>query len=212
MRCGIYARVSTTDKGQDVELQLKDLRNYVTARGWGVHDEYVDIGESGAKDRRPELDRLLEDARKRKIDGIAVWRLDRFGRSLKHLINTLDELRSLGITFVSYSENLDFSTSTGQLLFHLLGAFAEFERGLIRERIKAGLQNAKAKGIRLGRCPLIDSGLLWTVKSMRDKGISIRGIAKSLNVSKSTVHKTLKILESKSIDNSSSVDKEIVVR
>ena len=150
-KIGLYARVSTSDKGQDVDLQLGTLRKYADAREWNVYKEYIDVGESGAKDKRPALSRLLEDARKRKIDHVLVWRLDRFGRSLKHLINTLDELRSLGILFTSYSENLDFSTSTGQLLFHLLGAFAEFERTLIRERVRAGIINAKAKGRRIGR-------------------------------------------------------------
>jgi DNA invertase Pin-like site-specific DNA recombinase len=200
MKVGIYARVSTVDKGQDVELQLKDLRAYVKARGWIIHDEYVDVGESGSKDKRPELNRLLEDVRKRKIDCIAVWRLDRFGRSLKHLINTLDELRSLGVMFVSYSENLDFSTSTGQLLFHLLGAFAEFERNLIKERVKAGIANAKAKGIKIGRPKVyVDTDELL---SLRAKGYSIRAIAKKIKISPSLVHKTLSNLKGSDIEKS----------
>jgi DNA invertase Pin-like site-specific DNA recombinase len=200
MKVGLYARVSTIDKGQDVELQLKDLRAYVNARGWIIHDEYVDIGESGFKDKRPELNRLLEDARKRRIDCIAVWRLDRFGRSLKHLINTLDELRSLGVMFVSYSENLDFSTSTGQLLFHLLGAFAEFERNLIKERVKAGIANARAKGIKLGRPrAYIDIDELL---NLRAKGYSIRAIAKKIKISPSLVHKTLSNFKDSDIEKS----------
>ena len=151
MRVGIYARVSTLDGGQDTEVQLRDLRSYAQARGWTIADEYVDKGQSGAKDRRPELDRLMKDVRKRKVDLILCWRLDRLGRSLKHLILTLDELQSIGVGFVSYNENLDLTTSTGRLMFQLLGAFAEFERNLIRERVKAGLANAKAKGAKLGR-------------------------------------------------------------
>jgi DNA invertase Pin-like site-specific DNA recombinase len=192
-KVGLYGRVSTTDKGQDPELQLKDLRTYANARGWKVFGEYVDKGESGAKDRRPQLDRLMEDARKRRIDGILVWKLDRFGRSLKSLVTTLEELRALGIQFVSYTENLDFSTPAGRAMANLIGVFAEFERDLIRERVKAGIQNAKSKGIRVGRRPLIDKRLLGTVRDMKGKGMSIRGISKELGLSKSLVHKTLQI-------------------
>lgn len=198
MRFGLYARVSTNkknedgqSKGQDPELQLKPLRDYAQARGWDVR-EYVDIGESGAKDRRPQLDALLGDARKRKIDGICVWKLDRFGRSLKSLLNMLEELRSLGVQFVSYTENLDFSTPVGRAMANLIGVFAEFERDLIKERVKAGLQNARAKGKRLGRRPFDDTRLLWTIMDMRHKKIPIRAIAGHLNVSKSFVHKTIK--------------------
>ena len=192
-KVGLYGRVSTTDKGQDPELQLKDLRTYANARGWKVFGEYVDKGESGAKDRRPELDRLMEDARKRRIDGILVWKLDRFGRSLKSLVTTLEELRALGIQFVSYTENLDFSTPAGRAMANLIGVFAEFERDLIRERVRAGIQNAKSKGIRVGRRPLIDEKLLGTVRDMKGKGMSLRNISKELGVSKSLVHKSLRI-------------------
>ena len=192
-KVGLYGRVSTTDKGQDPELQLRDLRTYANARGWKVFGEYVDKGESGAKDRRPQLDRLMEDARKRRIDGILVWKLDRFGRSLKSLVTTLEELRGLGVQFVSYTENLDFSTPAGRAMANLIGVFAEFERDLIRERVRAGIQNAKSKGIRVGRRPLIDKRLLGTVRDMKDRGMSIRGISRELGVSKSLVHKSLQI-------------------
>lgn len=192
MKVGIYARVSTSDKGQDVELQLSDLRTYAEARGWKVFKEYVDVGQSGAKEQRPSFNQLMDDARKRKVDIILVWRLDRWGRSLKHLIVSLDELKNLGVGFVSFKESLDFTTPTGRLMFHLLGAFSEFLRDLIRENVKAGLQNAKAKGKRLGRRPFNDTTLLWTIRDMRHKKIPIRTIAGRLNVSKSFVHKTLK--------------------
>ncbi len=192
-KVGIYARVSTSDKGQDVELQLCDLRTYADARGWEVFKEYVDVGQSGSKEQRPAFNQLMEDARKRKIDIILVWRLDRFGRSLKHLIVSLDELKTLGLGFVSFKESIDFTTATGRLMLHLLGAFAEFEKEIIRERVKAGVAHARAKGKRLGRRPLIDERLLGTIKDRRDKGISIRGISKELGVSKSLVHKSLQI-------------------
>ena len=201
MKFGLYARVSTADKGQDPELQLKALRSYAQARGWEIFDEYVDIGESGSKDRRPELDRLMEDAKKRKIDGILVWKLDRFTRSLKLLVVTLEELRTLGVQFVSYTENLDFSTPAGRAMANLIGVFAEFERDLIRERVKAGLQNAKSKGIRVGRRPKIDMTLLRAVADMTDRGMSTRRISKALGVSKSLVHKALKISRQKTLEN-----------
>ena len=210
MRCGIYARVSTLDKGQDTEVQLKDLRSYAQARGWIIADEYVDKGQSGAKDRRPELDRLLKDARKRKIDLILCWRLDRLGRSLKHLILTLDELQSLGVGFVSYNENLDLTTSTGHLMFQLLGAFAEFERNLIQERVRAGLNHAKAKGVKLGRpSPDFDRDELIR---LRDSGLTIRGIAEKLNVSKSFVHKTLSNYPSQKPEKSGVENAEMFVQ
>jgi len=150
-RVGVYARVSTTDKGQDTELQLKDLRAFAHARGWQIHEEYVDEGISGILPKRPALDRLLKACRHRQVDVVLVWRLDRLGRSLKHLIMMLDELQSLGVAFVALHEQIDCTTATGQLMLHLLGAFAEFERALIRERVKAGLAHARTKGQQLGR-------------------------------------------------------------
>ena len=122
-----------------------------------------------------------------------VWKLDRFGRSLKSLVTTLEELRALGIQFVSYTENLDFSTPAGRAMANLIGVFAEFERDLIMERVRAGIQNAKSKGIRVGRRPLIDKRLLGTARDMKGRGMSIRGISRELGLSKSLVHKTLQI-------------------
>lgn len=188
MRAALYARVSQPDKAQDPDLQLRDLRTYVTARKWKIAREYVDHGVSGARDGRPALDALLADCRKRKVDVIVVWRLDRFGRSLKHLVNTLDELRALGIAFCSYHENLDFTTATGQLMFHLLAAFAQFERELIRERVKAGLANARAKGKVLGRPRRIFHR--DQVMDLRKQGLSFAAIARRLGASKSLIYST----------------------
>src|SRR5208283_2236564 len=141
-----YARCSTVDKGQDPELQLVPLREYCQRRGFEIAGEYVDTGVSGATDQRPQLDALLNAARKREIDHIVVWKLDRFGRSLKQLVNSLAELNSLGVGFISYQDNLDLTTPAGRLMFHIIGAMAEFERELIRERVKAGIENARRKG------------------------------------------------------------------
>jgi DNA invertase Pin-like site-specific DNA recombinase len=148
MRAAIYARVSTFD--QEPENQLTELRRYVAARGWTIH-EYVDRGVSGAKDRRPALDTLVADARRRRFDALVVWRLDRLGRNLRHLITLLEELQALGIAFVSLNEGIDATTPAWKLQMHILGAIAEFERARIAERVKAGLQRAKAHGRRLGR-------------------------------------------------------------
>ncbi len=191
MRVAIYARVSTTDKGQDVGMQLRDLEAYAKARDWTVRDKFVDEGISGSQTKRPALDRLLSACRRRQVDVVLVWRLDRLGRSLKHLIMTLDEFQSLGVAFVSLHEQLDCTTAAGQLLLHLLGAFAEFERAIIRERVKAGLANARHKGTRLGRPRLAIDSL--QVKTLQKTGHSIRQIARALHVSPASVHKTLSL-------------------
>src|SRR6202166_1589481 len=150
MKIAVYARVSTNN-GQDPEMQLRDLREYCQRRNWEVAREYVDVGISGAKEKRPELDRLVADAHRRHFDAVVVWRFDRFARSVSHLLRALENFRSLGIEFVSLSEQVDTSTPTGKMIFTVLGAVAELERSLIVERVKAGLRNAKAKGKRLGR-------------------------------------------------------------
>src|SRR5258708_742358 len=148
MKAAIYARVSTLD--QNPENQLQELRRYVEARGW-MAQEYVDHGISGAKDRRPALDELVRDAKRRRFDVLVCWRLDRLGRNLKHLITLLEELQALGVAFVSLAEGIDATTPAGKLQMHILGAIAEFERERIRERVLAGLQRARTQGKRLGR-------------------------------------------------------------
>src|ERR1700719_3338543 len=151
MKAAIYARVSTANNGQDPTMQTRELREYCDRRGWTVAGEYVDIGISGTKERRPELDRLLGEAHRRRFDAVVVWRFDRFARSVSHLLRALETFKSLGIEFVSLSEQVDTSTPTGKMIFTVLGAVAELERSLIAERVRAGLRNAKAKGKRLGR-------------------------------------------------------------
>lgn len=137
MRIAVYARVSTLD--QTPENQIAELRRYAAARGWTIGREYVDQGVSGAKERRPALDELIRDAKRRRFDAVLCWRLDRLGRNLKHLIGLLDEWQAIGITFVSLAESIDFSTASGKLQMHILGAFADFERSRIVERVKAGM-------------------------------------------------------------------------
>jgi DNA invertase Pin-like site-specific DNA recombinase len=137
MRCAIYARVSTLD--QEPENQLVEVRRYVAARGWTAED-YVDRGISGAKDRRPALDRLLIDARRRRFDVVVVWRLDRLGRNLRHLITLLEELQALGIAFVSLNEGIDATTPAGKLQMHILGAIADYAERLVMRSQPATLR------------------------------------------------------------------------
>src|SRR5260221_6118270 len=151
MRVAIYARVSTTNNGQDPTMQTRELREYVERRGWTVAGEYVDVGISGSKEKRPELDRLMSGAHRRRFDCVVVWKFDRFAQSVSHLLRALENFRALGIEFVSFSEQMDTSTPAGKMVFTVLGAVAELERSLIVERVKAGLRNARAKGKRLGR-------------------------------------------------------------
>lgn len=176
MRGAIYARVSTLD--QEPENQLQELRRYVEARGWPAV-EYVDRGVSGSTDRRPALDQLLADAKRRRIDVVVCWRLDRLGRSLKHLITLLDELQSLGVAFVSLAEGIDATTPAGKLQMHILGAIAEFERERIRERVLAGLQRARTQGKCLGRPRR-------RPPTIAVPGGSVRAAARIWGVSKST--------------------------
>jgi len=176
MRCAIYARVSTLD--QQPENQLAELRRYVEARGWTAV-EYVDRGVSGVKDRRPALDRLVADARRRRFDVIACWRLDRLGRNLRHLVTLGDELQALGVGLVSLGESIDTTTPSGRLLFGILATLAAFERDRLRERTIAGLQRARAQGVRLGR-------RRTTPTPIAIPGGNVRAAAAIWGVSKST--------------------------
>jgi DNA invertase Pin-like site-specific DNA recombinase len=182
MRAAIYARVSTFD--QEPENQLAELRQYATARGW-AYTEYVDRGISGAKDSRPALDRLLGDARRRKVDVLLCWRLDRLGRNLRHLVTLLDELRAVGVDFVSLGEGIDATTPAGKLQLHILAALAEFERARIAERVRAGLARVRASGRRLGRPRVRVSAAAIDETAL----LSIRDAATALKVSRSVVHR-----------------------
>ena len=177
-RVALYARVSTL-LGQSPEMQLVELREYAARRGWHVIGEYVDRA-SGIKESRPELNRLMTDARRRKFDMIAVWKIDRFGRSLKHLVNALAELEAVGVAFVSLRDNLDLSTPAGRLMFQIIAAMAEFERALIQERVRAGLRNARQRGKRLGRPRVVVD--VAQIRSLRAVGASWRTISRQLGV------------------------------
>lgn len=189
-KAAIYARVSTTGNGQDVGLQLDELRQVARQRGWRVVNEYVDDGVSGAKETRPQLDRLMGDARRGKIDLVAVWKLDRLGRSLAHLLRLLDELAALGVGFVSVRDSgMDTTSPTGRLMLQILGAFAEFERAMIQERVVAGVRRAQAAGKHCGR-PKVDMDLRPAL-ALLDQGRGLKQVATILGVSRSTLRRRL---------------------
>jgi len=192
MKVAIYARVSTLDKHQDPEVQLRELREYCERMGW-QYQEYVDYA-SGAEESRPGYRRLIKDADRREFGMVLVWSLDRFGRSLRQLINDLEFFSSKRIDFRSHTQALDTTTPHGRLLFQVIASFAEFERSLISERVKAGLLAAQAKGKQLGRpSTLKETGVtLEYLVGLRSQGLSMRRIAKRTGVSKSVVHSALK--------------------
>ncbi len=187
MRVAIYARVSTTD--QNCEMQLSDLRRMAESRGFTIVSEHVEKA-SGKKDSRPELNRLMRDARRGRFKSVLVWRFDRFARSLKHLVTALEEFRSLGVEFLSHQEAVDTSTPAGRMLFQVIGAMAEFEREIIRERVIAGLRQAKEKGKTLGR-PRVQVDL-DVARRLRHEGLSYKAIANRLGVSVGSVHSALR--------------------
>jgi DNA invertase Pin-like site-specific DNA recombinase len=187
MKVALYARVSTANNGQDPAMQTRELREYSERRGWTVAGEYVDIGISGTKEKRPELDRLMNDAHRRRFDAVVVWKFDRFARSVSHLLRALETFKAQGIEFVSFSEQLDTSTPAGKLVFTVLGAVAELERSLIVERVKAGLRNARAKGRRLGR-PRVSVDPR-KIALLRSQGLSWSKIAEQLGVGEGTVYR-----------------------
>ena len=202
MKIAIYARVSTHN-GQDPEMQLRELREYCQRREWDITQEYVDVGISGGKEKRPELDKLLHDAHRRYFDAVVVWRFDRFARSVSHLLKALETFRALGIEFVSLSEQVDTSTPTGKMIFTVLGAVAELERSLIVERVRAGLRNAKAKGKKLGRPPLVANPAV--IGKMRSQGASWRAIARAIGVSPATALCTAARARKARLENSASL-------
>ena len=168
-------------------MQTREIREYCERRGWQLTGEYVDLGISGAKEKRPELDRLMSDAHRRRFDAIVVWKFDRFARSVSHLLRALETFKALGVEFVSLSEQVDTSTPTGRMVFTVLGAVAELERSLIAERVRAGLRNAKAKGKQLGR-PRVSVNLT-RINNLRSEGRSWAAIAMEMGIGEGTARR-----------------------
>ncbi len=189
IRAALYARVSTSGHGQDVGLQLDELRQVAAQRGW-TFTEFVDEGVSGSKDRRPALDRMMADARAGKLDVVAVWRFDRFARDTRHLLTAMEEFRALGVAFVSLREQIDTSTPMGKAMFTIISAIGELERDLIRERVVAGVQRAKANGKHCGR-PKVAMDLRPAIALLRE-GRGLKDVAAILKVSRATLRRRLK--------------------
>ena len=189
-RAAIYVRVSTTE--QDTGLQETELRECCERRGW-ESILYRDRGQSGAKQDRPALNSLLSDLRKRKVDVILVWSLDRLARSLKHLLTISEECRSLGVDLVSLRQNIDTTLPAGRLTFQILGAVAEFERELLRDRVKSGMAQARRAGKRIGRPALrhFGPGELARIRSLRMEGASVRRLAKDFATTQWMIAKLL---------------------
>ena len=185
----IYARVSTGQ--QKADMQIRELRNFVKRSGWKLFKEYIDEGYSGKDTRRPEYTRMMEDARRRRFNVLLVWKLDRLSRSTKDLLNTVEELEALGVDFISYENQIDTTTPSGKLFFTIIAAFAQFEREIIRERVIAGLENAKSKGKVLGR-PRLENPIIEKARELRKKGTSYRQIGRELHLDESTIRKRLK--------------------
>lgn len=190
-RVALYARVSTT--GQNTENQIDELRRYSAARGWSVAEEYVDAGVSGAKTSRPALDRLMKDATARHFDAVAVWKLDRFGRSVLHLTRAVAELDAAGVRFVAISQGIDtdHSNPTGRLLFNILSSIAQFERELINERITLGVDRARRTGTKSGkpwgRPKAADAATTYRAVKLREEGRSFSEIVAATGLKRSTV-------------------------
>lgn len=190
IRVAIYARISTSGHGQDVGLQLDELRQVAGQRGWNIVGEFIDEGISGAKADRPGLDAMMKAARLGKFDLVAVWKLDRLGRSLQHLLAVLDELQALGVGFVSVRDaGIDTTSATGRLMLCLVGAFAAYERELIRERVLAGVRRAQSNGTHCGR-PKVDLDLRPAL-ALLEQGRSVREVSQILGVARGTLRRRL---------------------
>ena len=188
MKVALYARVSTEQQSPD--LQLEDLRAWCKMRGWNIVKEYIDVDQSGAKESRPALDCLMLDARRRRFNAVLVWRFDRFARSLLHLVKALNEFQGLGLEFVSQQEAIDTSCAGGRLIFQVFGAIAEFERAVLRDRVKAGLRAARAKGKRLGRPPIPYNDFMeHQVREYRLKGLTDAAISRRLGIATRTMNR-----------------------
>jgi DNA invertase Pin-like site-specific DNA recombinase len=187
MKAAIYARVSTAE--QDPDMQVRELREFCARRGWELAGEFTDVGESGAKDRRPQLDALLAVCRRRGVDVVVVYRFDRFARSLAFLVQSLQEFRALGIDFVSLHEAVDTSTPNGRLVFAIFGAIAEFERELIRERVVSGIAAARARGKYIGRPRRVVD--VEEIARLRKQNVSWYKIEQNLGISARTAKRRL---------------------
>lgn len=186
-RVGLYARVSTHDQ-QTLPLQIRAMREYAAKRGWTIAVQIKEVGSGAVK--RELRERLLAAARRREIDVVLVWRLDRWGRSLVDLVTTLKELSALGVAFASLTEALDLTTPTGRAMAGLLSVFAEFEHEVLRERISAGIAEARLQGKHLGR-PVTVGKMAGQIRKLHRAGVSKAEIARRLDLSRTSVRRLL---------------------
>jgi putative DNA-invertase from lambdoid prophage Rac len=194
LRAGLYARVSTADQ-QTLPMQIDAMNEYAERRGWQIVATVKDVN-GGAK-VRPKREELIRMARRRKLDVIVVWRLDRWGRSLSDLTHSLEELRAIGVDFASVTEGLDFSTPTGRAMAGMLGVFAEFERSVLQERVKAGMAHAKAKGVILGR-PATAQAQIEQIRQLLVAGVSKKAIAEQLGIGRASVYRAIEAVQARS--------------
>lgn len=188
VKVALYARVSTTNKWQDLDTQLLPLKRYCKERAWEIVKIYTDM-MSWSKESRPSLNELLKDAEDGKFETVIVFRFDRISRSTKQLIDLLEKFRKLTISFISITENIDTTTPAWSMMFTIIAAFAKFERDIISERVKYGMEKAKANGKQIGRpSKIVDSEYLL---SLRKQGMNYRAIAKMSGISLALVHKTI---------------------
>ena len=188
-RVALYARVSTA-RDQNPQLQIDELRQVAAQRGWHVVGEFVDKGISGAKDRRPQLDKLMQLAHRGGLDVVAVWKFDRFARSTRHLVTALEDFRARNIDFISVRDSIDTTTSAGRFTFAIIAAVSELERELIRERTIAGIISARLRGSRPGRPPVVFD--VARAQRLQAEGKSLRAISRTLGVAAATVHRALR--------------------
>ena len=190
-RVVIYSRVST--KEQDTENQVRLLKEIVERNGWLLIDEYVDHGISGSKgrDKRPQFDRLIKDMIRRKFDKILVWDVSRLGRSLQHLVEFLNEVNSINCNLYIHQSGLDTSTPAGKMMFQMIGVFSEFEREMISERVKLGLERVKSQGIKLGRRKVDNSEIRNSILNLKSKGMNLSNISKHLGIGRTSVYRIL---------------------
>lgn len=191
-RVVIYCRVSTSD--QNCENQIKLLTEVVDKNNWDLVDSYIDDGISGTKgrDKRPQFDRLCKDMIRRKFDRILVWDISRLGRSLSHLVEFLSDVNSVNCNLYIHQSGLDTSTLSGKMMFQMIGVFSEFERGIISERVKLGLERVKSKGIKLGRKTILSDEIKTDILNYHLDGIGLKGISERLGIGRSTVYRVLK--------------------
>jgi DNA invertase Pin-like site-specific DNA recombinase len=190
IKCAIYLRVST--KNQDTDNQLLPLKEFANRCGYEVVEIYEDKGISGAKNSRPSLDKMMMDARRRKFSMILSWSIDRVGRNMSHLCGFVDEMNQLGVNLYFHQSAIDTSTSVGKMFFQIIGSIAEFEREMIRERVIAGLDKCRQKGIKLGRPSQMNEGLINAIRILKDKGVGVRETCRQLGIGTASYYKVVR--------------------